>query len=359
MSAHRITPIPAVARPPRFWPAAAFWKTLGSHIVIPLFLAAGMALAYLGAFHAAQPNNIPVGIVGQGPAADVFAQTLNDEAPSALDVSTVATTAKARAEVADGTLSAAYATDATHATIIVSTAASPAEASAAQQLLLPIAYQQHLPVTIDDVRPVPADDMTGQGLFFMMVAMSVGGYSSAIAIAAVAGRLGIGWRIAVSAATAVVVSAITTVVAGPLFHVLAGNEWSIGLLGALYTFGIITIGVGLHPMLGRWTTPVLTLLFVMLNVTTSGGIFPQNMQPPFFAGLSTFWTGAAWLDSARALTYLPGQQFGFDGLRLALWATAGLALIGVSHLLTVRRRRAADDTIEATAEEEETATVAA
>lgn len=359
MSAHRITPVPVVARPPRFWPPAAFWKTLGSHIVIPLFLAAGMALAYLGAFHSAQPNNIPIGIVGEGPAAEVFAQTLNDKAPDALDVSTVTTMAKAKAEVADGTISAAYATDPTHATIILSTAASPSEASAAEELLLPIAYQQHLPVTIDDVHPVPANDMTGQGLFFLMVAMSVGGYSSAIAIAAVSARLGIGWRIAVSAAVAVAVAAIGTVVAGPVFHILSGNEWSIGLLGALYTFGIITIGVGLHPMLGRWTTPALTLLFVMLNVTTAGGIFPQNMEPPFFAGLSTFWTGHAWLDAARALTYLPGQQFGFDGLRLALWATAGLALIGLSHLLTLRRRQAANDAIAATAEEEETAAVAA
>lgn len=139
---------------------------------------------------------------------------------------------------------AAYATDASHATIILSTAASPAEARAAEELLLPIAYQQHLPVTVHDERPVPADDMTGQGLFFLMVAMSVGGYSSAIAIAAVTVRLGIGWRIAVSAGAAVVVSAIGTFVAGPLFHVLTGNEWSMGLLGALYTFGIITIGVG-------------------------------------------------------------------------------------------------------------------
>lgn len=359
MSTHRITPVPVAARRPSPWPPAAFWKALGSHLLIPLFLATGMALAYLGAFHAPQPDNIPVAIVGDTPAADVFAQTLNDKAPHELDVTTVATLDAARAQVKDGTLAAAYATDPTHATIVLSTASSPGQASAVEEILLPIAYQQHLPVTVDDVTPVPADDATGQGLFFLMVALSVGGYSSAIAIAAVTARLGIAWRAAVSAAAALVVAGIGTVVAGPLFHVLTGNEWSIWLLGGLYVFGIITIGVGLHPVLGKWTTPVLTLLFVMLNVTTSGGIFPQDMQPPFFAGLSTFWTGAAWLDATRALTYFPGQEFGFDGLRLALWAVAGLALIGISHLLTLRSRRAADDTIAATTEEEETAAVAA
>jgi hypothetical protein len=358
MSAHRITPVPATVAPPRFWPPADFWKALGSHILIPLFLAGGMALAYLGAFHAPQPHDLPVAVVGQGPAAQVFAQTLNDKAPAELDVTTVPTAAQAEREIADQNLAAAYEVSGDHATIHVSTAASETQSSAAEKLFLPIAYQQHLPVTIDDVRPVPADDGTGQGLFFLMVALSVGGYSSAIALAAVTARRGIGWRIAVSAATALVVAGIGCVVAGPIFHVLNGNEWGIWLLAALYTFGIIVIGVGLHPFLGRWTTPALTLLFVMLNVTSCGGIFPQDLQPPFFAGLNTFWDGAAWLDAVRALTYFPGRLFGFDGLKLALWATAGIGLMGVAHLLTVRRSRAADDTRVPTAEEEATVVAA-
>ncbi|MGO4301289.1 hypothetical protein [Leifsonia sp. RAF41] len=352
MSTHRIAPVPPSIARPHFWPPAAFWKSLGSHILIPLFLVGGMALAYLGAFHAPQPHDIPVAIVGEGPAAQVFAQTLNDKAPAELDVTTVKTAAEAKQLLTDQKLAAAYQADATHATIYVSTAASETQSSAAEKLFLPIAYQQHLPVTIDDVHPVPADDGTGQGLFFLMVALSVGGYSSAIALAAVTAKLAVGWRVAVSAATALVVAGVGAVVAGPLFHVLNGNEWSIWLLASLYTFGIITIGVGLHPFLGRWTTPALTLLFVMLNVTSCGGIFPQDLQPAFFAGLNTFWNGAAWLDASRALTYFPGQAFGFDGLRLALWATAGLGLIALGHLLTVRRRRAADDTVAATADEE-------
>ena len=353
MSAHRVAPLlPAVQRP-RFWPPATLWKHLGSHLLIPLVLAAGMALAYLGAFHQPAPHDLPIAIVGEGPATRVFAQTLNDKASTELDVTTVATGAKARDLVEHQKLAAAYDVDGTHATIIVSTAASETAAAAAQKIFLPIAYEQKLPVTVDDVRPSGAHDTTGQGLFFLMVALTVGSYAAAIAIAAVAGRLGIGWRIAISAVTGLVIAGIGAIVAGPIFHVLNGNEWSIWLLASLYSFGIITVGVGLHPILGRWTTPALTILFVMLNFTSSGGIFPQTMQPAFFAGLNTFWNGAAWLDAARALTYFPGQVFGFDGLRLGLWATAGIGLIAVTHLLSVRRRRIADESIPVTQEEEE------
>ncbi|WP_371835824.1 hypothetical protein, partial [Ochrobactrum sp. C6C9] len=42
--------------------------SFGSHILVPLFLAIGMGLAYLGAFHAPTPHDLPVGIVGQGAA---------------------------------------------------------------------------------------------------------------------------------------------------------------------------------------------------------------------------------------------------------------------------------------------------
>ncbi|GAA1440267.1 hypothetical protein [Leifsonia poae] len=358
MSAHRVAPLLPPVQRPRFWPPATLWKHLGSHLLIPLILGAGMALAYLGAFHQPAPHDLPVAIVGEGPAAQVFAQTMNDKASTELDVTTVSTAAKARDLVEHQKLAAAYEVDGGHATIIVSTASSETVASAAQKIFLPIAYEQKLPVTVDDVRPTGVHDSTGQGLFFLMVALTVGSYAAAIAIAAVAGKLGIGWRVAISAATGLVIAGIGAVVAGPIFQVLNGNEWSIWLLASLYSFGIITIGVGLHPVLGRWTTPTLTILFVMLNITSCGGIFPQTMQPAFFAGLNTFWNGAAWLDAARSLTYFPGQVFGFDGLRLALWATAGVGLIAVTHLLSVRRRRIADESIAVTREEEESVVAA-
>jgi hypothetical protein len=353
MSAHRVSPLlPPVPRP-RFWPPAPVWKALGSHILIPLFLAAGMALAYLGAFHQPEPHDLPVAIVGSAPATEVFAQTMNDKAPTELDVTTVADSAKARDLVEHEKLAAAYEADATHATIILSTAASATTAETAQKIFLPIAYAQHLPVTIEDVRPTGAHDITGQGLFFLLVALSVGSYASAIAVAAVTAKLRIGWRIAVSGAVALVVAGIGVVVAGPIYQVLDGNEWSIWLLAALYSFGIIAIGVGLHPVLGKWTTPALTMLFVMLNFTSSGGIFASYLQPAFFAGLNTFWNGAAWLEAAKALTYFPGEVFGFPALRLALWAVAGVLVIVTTHILSVRRRRIADESLLVTREEEE------
>lgn len=323
------------------------------HLAIPLFLGTGMTLAYLGAFHEPVPHDFPLAVVGQGPATQVFAQTLNDSAAGKLQVTTVPTEAAARQQVIDQTIAAAYVPSADHATILVSSAASEMGSSAAEKVFLPIAYKQHLPVQIEDIRPGGQHDTTAQGLFFLLVGLSIGAYASAVALAATTAKLGIGWRLVAAAGTALVVGGITTLIAGPLFHVLDGNEWSIWLVSALYAYGIMTVGLGVHPLLGKWTTPALTLLFVMLNFTSCGGIFPSTLTPAFFSGLGTFWNGAAWLESARALTYFPGQQFGWEGLRLALWAIAGTALVLLSHLATLRNRRLADDTIAASALEEE------
>ncbi|WIB76182.1 hypothetical protein DEJ28_10895 [Curtobacterium sp. MCPF17_002] len=315
--------------------------SFGSHILVPLFLAVGMGLAYLGAFHAPTPHDLPVGIVGQSAATQVFAQTVTDQSDGALVAHVVHSTADAERQIRDRDLAAVYAPGTTGATLYVSTAASETTASAAQKVFMPIAYQAHLPFTVQDVVPTGDEDTTGQGLFFLLVALSVGGYASAIAVAAFAARLRPLWTAAVGLVTAGVVAGIGIVIAGPLYGIITTHRWEIFLFAWMYDAIIVALGVGLHPLLGRWTTPVLTMLFVMLNFTSSGGIFQPAFQPGLFAGLNTFWSGAAWLQAAQELLYFPGASLGRSSLVLALWLAAAVLLCVVVHGLVARRTRIA------------------
>lgn len=323
-----------------------------SHVLVPLFLAVGMGLAYLGAFHAPTPHDLPVGIVGQGAATEVLAQTITDRSDGALVTHVVASTTDAERQVRDRTLAAVYAPGTTSATLYVSTAASETTASAAQRVFLPIAFRSGLPFTVHDVVPTGGQDTTGQGLFFLLVALSVGGYASAIAVAAFATRLRPLWTTVVGLATAGVVAGIGVVIAGPVYGIITSHRWEVFLFAWLYDAVIVALGVGLHPLLGRWTTPVLTMLFVMLNFTSSGGIFQPAFQPGFFAGLNTFWSGAAWLQAAQDLVYFPGASLGRPSLVLALWLAAAVLLCVVVHGLVARRARIARD-LEVTRLEEE------
>jgi hypothetical protein len=77
-------------------PALRAVADIGRHLLIPLFLATGMALAYLGAFHQPTPHQLPTAVVGTSVEARLFAQKLNDGAHGALTVRTVPTADDAR-----------------------------------------------------------------------------------------------------------------------------------------------------------------------------------------------------------------------------------------------------------------------
>ena len=333
-------------------PSAAVWRSLGLHLLIPLFLAAGMALAYLGAFHAPSPHHLPVAIVGSSAEAEVFAQKLNDAAPDELDVRTIADATTARARVADRSIAAAFETSGTDATLYVSSAASDTTASVVEKVFLPIAYQQGLPIEVDDVVPSGSGDPTGQGLFFLLVALSVGGYASAAAISAIAARLGLGWRLLVAVVTAGLVAGIGALVVGPIYHVVDHAVWNVWLLAWLYVTAIVVIGIGLHPVLRHWTTPALTMLFVMLNFTSSGGVFASTLVPSFFSALNSFWNGAAWLHAAQTAVYFPAQSIGRDALTLSIWLAVGLVLALATHVWSARRTRLADERVAVREDEE-------
>ncbi len=350
-ASHRLAPASRPAVRTVLGTPLGVFKAFGAAVLVPLFLAVGMSLAYLGAFHQPTPHELPVAIVGSSAETQVFAQTLADKDPDGLSVRTVATDAEARRLVADRTLTAAYEPTSTAATLLVSTAASETSANVAQKIFLPVAYSQKLPFTVVDVVPTATHDSTGQGLFFLLVGLSVGSYATAAAVAAFAARLGIRWSLVVSAVLSAVVAGIALTVAGPIYQVVDGHVWSTWLLGWLYSLAIVLIGVGLHPVLRHWTTAALTMLFVMLNFTSSGGIFAVHLMPPFFAALNGFWNGAAWLDAAQTLQYFPGRAFGFDVLRLAIWAAVGLALTLLTHLLSRRRVHLANERVAVREEE--------
>jgi hypothetical protein len=344
---------PAAKPGPRtLWgtPVAVF-RAFGLAVLVPLFLALGMSMSYLGAFHQPTPHDLPVAVVGTSAETQVFAQKLTDADPGALSVRTVGTDAKARALIESRTVAGAYEATAAQATLLVSTAASESSSSVVEKAFLPIAYSEKLPFTVVDVVPSGPHDTTGQGLFFLLVGLSVGSYATAAALAAFAARLGIRWTIVTAVVMSGIVSGIAMTVAGPVFHVLEGVVWGTWLVGWLYSVAILLIGVGLHPILRHWTTAALTLLFVMLNFTSSGGIFAAHMSAPFFAGLNTFWNGAAWLDAAQTMQYFSGHAFGLDILRLGIWAVAGLGLTLLTHLLSRRRVRLANERV-STREEE-------
>ncbi|MFJ3253733.1 hypothetical protein ACIPK9_12730 [Streptomyces sp. NPDC086771] len=319
--------------------AAALRHVLG-HFVTPLLMCIGMGLAYLGAFHAPEPHDLRVDVVGSGPSAQVLAQTLQDKSDGALSVRTVPDRAEAVNHLRTQASYGAY-LPGEHPELLVAGASSDTSATVVEKVFTKVAAGQGEPLKVTDTAPTADGDPTGQGIFFLLVAVSIGSYASVAVIGGAGAVLALRIRGALAVAASLVVSVIGVVFAGPLFGLVDHELGGLWAMAWLYSAGILLIGVGLHTFLKRWTTLGLMVLFVMLNFTSSGGIFRPELQPGFFASLHSFWNGAGFVEGVRSHVYFDGHALGGHVLVLALWFVAGLALMGLAGLAESKRRKAA------------------
>ncbi|MFF5499233.1 hypothetical protein [Streptomyces aquilus] len=301
-----------------------------THLVTPLLMCIGMGLAYMGAFVTPEPHHLPVAVVGSGPEAQAFAQTVKDKAGEALDVRTVATRAEGVDLLMSREITGAYVPSAKTPELVIASAASDMDALAVEKVFTPVAAGQGVPLKVTDVAAPVADDPTGQGLFFLLIALSIGSYASVAALGAAGSGLPLRVRALLAVGVSAVVSGIGALLAGPVFH-LAHHDLA-GLWGMawLYSAGILLIGVGLHTFLKRWTTLAMMVLFVMLNFTSSGGLYRPELQNGFFGTLHAFWNGAGFVEGARSLLYFGSDGLARDVWTLVIWLLLGLAVTAVA-----------------------------
>ncbi|MFE9862763.1 hypothetical protein ACFYPZ_08310 [Streptomyces sp. NPDC005506] len=308
-----------------------------SHLVTPLLMCIGMGLAYLGAFHAPEPHDLRVDVVGSGPRAQVLAQTLQDKGDGALSVRTVADRASAVNDLKTQQSYGAY-LPGKHPELLVATASSDTSATVVEKVFTKVAAAQGDPLKVTDTAPTADGDPTGQGIFFLLVAVSIGSYASVAVIGGAGAALALRIRAALAVGASLVVSAIGAAFAGPLFGLVDHGLGGVWAMAWLYSAGILMVGVGLHTFLKRWTTLGLMVLFVMLNFTSSGGIFRPELQPGFFGSLHAFWNGAGFVEGVRSHVYFGGYALGGHVLVLTLWFAAGLAVMGVAGPAEAKRR---------------------
>ncbi|MEU6666865.1 hypothetical protein [Streptomyces sp. NPDC046727] len=319
-----------------------------THLITPLLMCIGMGLAYMGAFVTPEPHHMPVAVVGTAPKAKVFAQTVKDTAGDKLDVRTVATRAEAVDLLTSRAVTGAYVPSAKAPELLVASAASDMGATAVEKVFTPVAAEQGVPLKVTDVAPPVADDPTGQGLFFLLIAVSIGSYASVAALGAAGAGLAMRVRALLALGVSAVVSGIGALLAGPVFHLAHHDLAGVWGMAWLYSAGILFIGVGLHTFLKRWTTLTMMVLFVMLNFTSSGGLFRPELQDGFFGTLHAFWNGAGFVEGTRSLLYFADDGLSRNLWTLAAWLLAGFAVTATAALYERTRRPRQDSAESAT-----------
>ncbi|MFF9157482.1 hypothetical protein ACF1AB_35270 [Streptomyces sp. NPDC014846] len=292
----------------------------------PVLVCLGLGVSYLSAFHHPQPNDMKVAVVGSSPKTKVLAQTIKDKAGDGLDVITVPTRQQARQHLMDRDLAGAYVPTPSHPELLVARAGSNSTANTAQTVFRMVTDKQGVPLKVTDVAPPAPEDPNGGGLFFLLITLSVASYVSVLMLAPVEHVLSMRARAALGLGACLAISAVGILLAGPVFNIVDHSHAAIWAVSLLYCLGVFAVGLGLQTFLKQLTPLVLMGLFVMLNLTSAGGLMGPEMQNDFYGALHSFWNGAGFVEGARSILYFDHAGLGSHLLALWLWLAAGVVL---------------------------------
>ncbi|WP_353816459.1 hypothetical protein [Agromyces sp. SYSU T00266] len=328
----------------------------------------------------ADPNGLPVGVVGPDASVSQVEQRIADEAEGAIaleryDDRDAAVTAIEQREVYGAVVLGDAPTDAPE--VLIATAASAPVAqqltALAQQLqagideqvraALPEQLQQvlesavkaavaqatgqagagaptapsvpELPqvtVTVTDVVPLADTDPRGTGLAVAMFPLVLGGMLGGIAIS-----------LAVIGAMRRVVAVITYAIAAGLvlagilqgwFGALQGDYWVNAAAIALAVAAIAAPITGLVAIMGRAGIGVGAVLFILVANPISAATVPVEFLVSPWGAIGQWFPPGAAATLLRDLSYFPDAPMAFPWLVLAGWAAGGILLSLVGHFRT-------------------------
>jgi hypothetical protein len=313
-------------------------KTVLSHVIVPILMGLVMAVAYLGGFHKPVPNHVPVAIVGNAQQVAPLVSGLKAALGDELDVRTVETQAEAESQVKSMDLAGAFVPGAKAGELLVASGRSDSSVSMVTKVFSEVTLKEGVPLKVTNEVPLDPSDPIGQNGFFFLVALTVGAYATSIAIGVAGASRRFVDRIALALGAAVLIASVSLAIATWAYGMFTGHAGTIWLVSVLYCASVLFIGVGLHPIVGRFATLAYSAIFVAFNFTSSGGVFNTELQPGFYGWLHSFWIGAGYVESLRHIMYFPNLSSSGPMGILFSWLVVGLLCLAAGYAVDSRRR---------------------
>lgn len=309
-------------------------------LLAPLYIGFVMTVNYVGAFHAPQPHHVKVAVVGVPSTTAALAHELTLRPPGGFSVTQLTSLSRARALVRERELAGAY-LPGRAPTIVVASAASTSMASFIETVFGRAAADLGRPFAVDDVRPLPPANATGAANSFFIIACTVAGFVTAVALAFIAPSLPERHHFGLAAAGAFLPAVVAYLIAGPGFGALGGSFGTVLAMiavGALYTFTITVTARLMLRGIGRLGALVASLTLIFLNIPSSGSSVAGPLLPGFWRTLNHLWPGAPALDANRSILYFGGAGVGHDVLRMLGWLAVWGCLLAAPIYLRTRRQ---------------------
>jgi hypothetical protein len=316
-------------------------QMIGLQLWLPVMFVVAFVLCYVLAFHHPAPKDMPVAVIGSEQQMGPLAEQLEASSGGAFEVSVVPDLASVEADIRDGDLAGAFTpgSPGSPAQLTVASSAQFQLATAAQQTFTALAAAEETVLQVDDIAPLPASDSYGTVGFYLALVFTIAGYMTAMFIGMMGAALSHRVRLGIIAGVGLALTLLATVLAGPVVGAFEGHFLQVWMLGWSVTLAAGLVVNGLSYFLGRFVAGAALVLFVFLGVPASGGAFPPEFVPSFFAAIHPFVLPTGILDVLRSVLYDSGAGTGRGVLIIGGYAVVGLLLTFVGKPYAERRAR--------------------
>lgn len=286
-----------------------------------------MTVAYLAGFHEPEPHHVPVAVVAQNEQATQAADQIQTALGDRIDVKVYPSQTLAEDAIKRLDVAGAYIPGKDGGQLLTAPAYSETLNTVVVKMFSAVSEKTHTPITIHEVVPLNEHDTAGQNAFFFLVVLSVSAYSLGIAIAVAGNSYSYRRRVGLMVPLGLLVATVDFLFARFAMNMFQGDEWATWLIAVLYMLIVLSVTIGLHPIVRRWSTLTFSAIFVALNFTSSGGVFEPVLQPAFFGWLHNFWIGSGFIQALRQTQYFPGADSAPGFGILAGWTVLAVLIL--------------------------------
>lgn len=314
-------------------------QMIGMQVWLPVVFTVAFVFCYVAAFHAPAYHGIPVAVVGPAGSVRALAAGLAASSKGMITTVVVPSVAAAREAVRAGTYTAAFVPGQGSGQLIVASANSFQLSNAAQQFFGPVAAASHLKLAVTDLAPLPPWDSFGTSLFYLALVPTIGGYMVSMFVGMMGAGLKHWQRFSIIAAASLLLPLVSALLARYVIGAIHGHFLMVWLIGAATSFAVGCLVNGLAYFAGRFVTGLALIIFVFLNIPSSGGAYAPQLVPQPFRWLHTYVAGTGSVNLLRHAVYgvAPAPWHGW--LLLGCYAVVGVVLALVGKPFYTRRMR--------------------
>ena len=284
-----------------------------------------------------KPHDIAVGLVGPPPATQQISSAFATNAPGTFQFTTYNSEADARAAIDSRAIDGALILGSGAPNLIVAGAAGDVAVGVMTAAFTKVFQAQSVTLQIETVHPFASGDAHGLLLFFVVVAVVVSTLVSQAILYTIAGKAGIGPRVAVVAAYAVFSGLAAMGVALWIVGDFGSGFWPATAVVMIGSAAVGAAVAGMIRLFGRVGIALSVLIVVLLDLVSSGGPGGSQLLPDYYRALSPWMPAPQLFSAIRGELYFNGEGVITPVLGLFGWIAGGVVLMVLGHGIASRR----------------------